>query len=66
MEGEIKQDTACFSTRQWYIEGRQPGPMFTTEKDAQEAQRLGYKMAQEAVEEVGRQLQYAVDKIRWP
>ncbi len=61
---EIKRDTACFSDRQWYVDGLESHigmPMFSTEKDAQEALKLGSIMAANERTDISKRVQDALD-----
>lgn len=64
MTHEIKRDTACFSDRQWYVDGLASHigrPMFSTEKDAQEALKVGSIMAETERWAIGERVQKALD-----
>jgi hypothetical protein len=61
---EIKRDTACFSDQQWYVDGLKSHigtPMFSTEKDAQEALKLGSIMAANLRSDISKRVQDALD-----
>ena len=61
---EIKRDTACFSDRQWYVDGLDSHigtPMFSTEKDAQEALKLGSIMATQERWAIGQRVLESLD-----
>ncbi len=62
---EIKRDTACFSPRQWYVEGpctvRYGTPMFSTEQDAKEVLKLAENMVAEKQDEIGERIREALD-----
>ena len=62
MYDSIKRDTACFSPRQWFIEGYE-GPMFSTKEDAEQAIRFAYDHEMRMREELRKDVQEAIDRI---
>ena len=64
MMPEVKKNTACFSDRKWYVDGLESclgTPMFSTEKDAQEALKLGSIMVVKERFAIRERIQKALD-----
>ncbi len=62
---EIKRDTACFSNRQFFIEGcaAANGCMFTSKEDAEAAMKFANAHAQDKVTEACIKVNDFIDKM---